>query len=101
MKIAVLVVGENLTIFKKTGRMSFAIFEFDVNEFQVISLNESTNVDEHEHEERHKEEYTKDEVVYNHKDVKISELEGYDYIVVRAVGPKYAGCLKNGWNKNN
>jgi len=33
MKIAVLVVGENLTIFKKTGRMSFAIFEFDVNEF--------------------------------------------------------------------
>jgi len=95
MKIAVPVEGENLKIVTRTGRAPyFAIFEFDGNEFKLISLNENTHAGEHEQEVGHQEEHTKDEVAHHHKHVKASKLEGCDYIVVRAVGPNMQDALK-------
>jgi len=94
MKIAVPVEGENLKIVTRTGRAPyFAIFEFDGDEFKLVSLNENTHANEHKHQ-KHKEEHTKDEVAHHHKHVKASKLEGCDYIVVRALGPNMQDALK-------
>ncbi len=97
VKIAVPVEGENLNIVTRTGRAPFfAIFEFDGNEFKLLSLNENTHAgehEEHEHGHAHQEEHTEDEVKHHHKHVKASKLEGVDYIVVRALGPNMKDAL--------
>jgi predicted Fe-Mo cluster-binding NifX family protein len=95
MKIAVPVEGENLKIVQRTGRAPFfAIFEYDGNEFKLVSLNENTHAGEHEHSEGHEEEHTEDEVAHHHKHVKASKLSGCDYIVVRGLGPNMKDALE-------
>jgi len=97
MKIAVPVEGENLKIVTRTGRAPyFAIFEYEGNNFKLLSLNENTHAaeEEHEHEEGHQEEHTEDEVAHHHKHVKASKVDGCDYIVVRAVGPNMKDALE-------
>ncbi|GAX87737.1 conserved hypothetical protein [Lebetimonas natsushimae] len=95
MKVAVPVEGENLKIAQRTGRAPyFAIFEYDGNDFKLLSLNENTHAGEHDHEEGHQEEHSKNEVAHHHKHVKASKLEGCDYIIVRGLGPNMKDALE-------
>ena len=93
IKIAVPVEGENLKIFTRTGRAPyFAIFEFDKEKFNLISLNENTHSKEHAHDHHH-EEHTDDEVKHHHRYLKTSKISDCNYIIVRALGPNMKDAL--------
>lgn len=98
IKIAVAVEGENLKIVTRTGRAPyFAIFEFDGEKFNLISLNENTHSKEHEHGHghgHHEEQHSEDEVKHHHRHLKTSKISDCNYIIIRGLGPNMKDALE-------
>jgi len=95
MKIAVPVEGENLTIFKRTGRAPyFAIFEFDGNDIKFLELRENPHAKEHHHH-HHKEAHTDEEINHHQKHLREINLGECKYLVCPMLGPNMRDAVKN------
>jgi len=94
MKIAVPVVGENLTIFKRTGRAPyFAIFEYDGDDIKFLELRENPHAKAHHH--HHKEAHIDEEINHHQKHLREINLGECKYLVCAMLGPNMRDAVQN------